>query len=63
MPFYIIQFAEFDQMMQTDITKLSVMVSRVQQWLIHKQWRKVIYGAISVQKRKLIKQNQFLVFV
>ena len=38
--------------MQTDSEKLSAMVAKVQKWLICKQWRKVIYGAISVQKCK-----------
>lgn len=45
-----IQFAEFDEVMQSDPDKLSKMILKVKQWLISKQWRKVIYGAISVQK-------------
>ena len=28
------------------------MVAKVEHWLIRKQWRKIIYGAISVQKCK-----------
>lgn len=44
--------------MQTDPEKLSAMVAKVQKWLICKQWRKIIYGAISVQKCK--KKDNFL---
>lgn len=31
---------------------LKTMVSKVKHWLIRKQWRKVIYGAVAVQKCK-----------
>lgn len=50
--FLLFQFAEFDQVMRGDPNNLLSMVKRVEQWLISKRWRKVIYGAICVQKCK-----------
>ena len=44
------QFAEFDQVMKSDPDNLSTLVNRVQRWLVRQRWKKVIYGAISVQK-------------
>lgn len=44
------QFAEFDQVMRNDPDHLAALVERVQHWLVCKRWRKVIYGAICVQK-------------
>lgn len=45
-----VQFSEFDQVMRTDPESLKNLVLKVQRWLVTKQWRKVIYGAITVQK-------------
>ena len=47
-----VQFAEFDELMRGDPEHLKFLVSRVQRWLVCKKWKKVIYGAISVQKCK-----------
>ena len=47
-----VQFAEFDQLMRGDRDNLNSLLSRVQHWLVCKRWKKVIYGAISVQKRE-----------
>ena len=44
------QFAEFDQVMRNDPDHLAALVEQVQHWLVCKRWRKVIYGAICVQK-------------
>jgi myosin-6 len=44
------KFAEFDQIMKSDPENLATLVNRVEHWLIHQRWKKVIYGAISVQK-------------
>ena len=49
---YTLQFAEFDQIMRSDPDSLREMVARVQSWLVCTRWRKVIFGAISVQKRE-----------
>lgn len=38
--------------MKGDPDNLAALVERVQRWLICKRWRKVIYGAVSVQKCK-----------
>ena len=40
--------------MRGDRDNLETMVSRVQHWLVCKRWKKVIYGAISVQKRMCV---------
>lgn len=40
--------------MKGDRENLKSMVSRVQHWLVCKRWKKVIYGAISVQKCELV---------
>ena len=49
-PIVVGQFAEFDQIMRSDPESLRQMIARVQTWLIHTRWKKLIYGAISVQK-------------
>lgn len=49
-PTVVGQFAEFDQIMRSDPDSLRQMIARVQTWLIHTRWKKLIYGAISVQK-------------
>ena len=38
--------------MRSDPDNLLSLVERVSRWLVCKRWKKVIYGAISVQKRK-----------
>ncbi len=38
--------------MHSSPENLRAMVAKVEHWLIRKQWRKIIYGAISVQKCK-----------
>lgn len=45
-----LQFAEFDQVMKSDPDNLSALVNQVHHWLVRQRWKKVIYGAISVQK-------------
>lgn len=54
------QFAEFDQVMKSDPENLSALVNRVQHWLVRQRWKKVIYGAISVQKCKQIELGKSL---
>ena len=51
------QFAEFDQIMRSDPENLRALVARVQQWLVCTRWRKVIFGAISVQKCEKLAQH------
>ena len=38
--------------MRSDPDNLLSLVEKVSQWLVCKRWKKVIYGAISVQKCK-----------
>ncbi len=47
-----LQFAKFDQLMRSDPAHLLDLIGKVQRWLVCKTWRKVIYGTISVLKRK-----------
>ncbi len=39
--------------MKMDPENLASLVDKVQHWLVCKRWKKVIYGAICVQKREL----------
>ncbi|XP_047128330.1 unconventional myosin-VI isoform X1 [Hydra vulgaris] len=44
------KFAEFDQLMRSDPETLKVLVSKVQKWIIINRWKRIIWGALSVQK-------------
>ncbi|KAK2716032.1 hypothetical protein QYM36_010564 [Artemia franciscana] len=46
------KFAEFDQIMKSDPENLKILVAKVKFWLIKSRWRKVMWGALSVIKRK-----------
>ncbi|XP_060687622.1 unconventional myosin-VI-like isoform X1 [Hemiscyllium ocellatum] len=46
------KFAEFDQIMKSDPEHLSVLMSRVNHWLICSRWKKIQWCALSVIKLK-----------
>ena len=46
------KFAEFDNLMRSDPENLKVLISRVKQWLLHSQWKKAQWCALSVVKLK-----------
>ena len=45
--------------MRSDPENLLSLVERVSRWLVCKRWKKVIYGAISVQKRESSANNRY----
>ncbi|VDN40107.1 unnamed protein product [Dibothriocephalus latus] len=47
------KFAEFDDLLRMDPEHLTQLVQRVRVWIQHYRWRKVIYGALCVIKRKV----------
>ena len=46
--------------MKTDPENLASLVDKVQHWLVCKRWRKVIYGAICVQKCKQVEYALYM---
>lgn len=49
---WLVQFAEFDQIMKSDPDHLAELVKKVNKWLIHSRWKKVQWCSLSVIKRK-----------
>ena len=47
--------------MRSDPENLLSLIEKVNHWLVCKRWKKVIYGAISVQKRKKSSVSFFIV--
>ncbi|VDL99009.1 unnamed protein product [Schistocephalus solidus] len=48
------KFAEFDDLLRMDPEHLTKLVQRVRIWILHYRWRKAIYGALCVIKRKVL---------
>ncbi len=60
------KFAEFDELLRLDPDNLNRMVDRVRKWILGYRWRRAIYTAISVIKRKhffFIQEETFTEFV
>ena len=59
------KFAEFDTLMRSDPENLKVLISRVKQWLLHSQWKKAQWCALSVikLKNKIAYRRQALVTI
>ena len=59
------KFAEFDTLMRSDPENLKVLISRVKQWLIHSQWKKAQWAALSVikLKNKIAHRRQALITI
>jgi myosin-6 len=59
------KFAEFDTLMRSDPENLKVLIGRVKQWLLHSQWKKAQWCALSVikLKNKIAYRQQALVTI
>merc|ERR1719367_1689798 len=59
------KFAEFDTLMRSDPENLKVLISKVKQWLLHSQWKKAQWCALSVikLKNKIAYRKQALVTI
>merc|ERR1711971_248356 len=46
------KFAEFDQILKSDPENLRILIAKVKKWLLHSQWKKAQWCALSVIKLK-----------
>jgi myosin-6 len=51
------KFAEFDEIMKSDPQNLALLISKVKKWLIWTRWKTAQWCALSVIKRKVLKNN------